>query len=123
MLKKCEGEKDMANEQNFGDAISRLIMKFKRVSFFEMLITNKGVVALLFGLLMVYISYGYVAENLLRRTQKIQKELKELRAESITRASNLMYISKQSEVFRLVNEHNLGLYEAVEPPFKIIVEE
>jgi hypothetical protein len=53
---------------------------------------------------------------------KIQHEVKELRFESITTASGLMYISKQSEVARLVKEKKLGLEELIEPPSKIVIE-
>lgn len=69
----------------------------------------------------IYIGNRYQAERIVRESIQIQKELKELRAESITMASRLMYMSKQSEVAKLVNRHNLGLEEAVEPPRKLLV--
>lgn len=70
----------------------------------------------------LYIGNRYHAEKIVRQSNNIQRELKELRAESITSASKLMYISKQSEVARLVNEKGLELKEAVEPPRKLVVE-
>ncbi len=70
----------------------------------------------------VYIANRYNAEKIVRQSYKVQAELKELRAESITVASKLMFVSKQSEVARLVKENGLGLEEAVEPPRKLIVE-
>lgn len=79
-------------------------------------------IAFLFGLGLVYITNHFNAEKVLRETQKLEKELHELRAESITRASNLMYISKQSQVSKLVKDRNLGLEEAVTPPRQIIVD-
>ncbi len=69
----------------------------------------------------IYIGNRYQAERIVRESIQIQKELKELRAESITMASRLMHMSKQSEVAKLVNRHNLGLKEAVEPPRKLVV--
>lgn len=68
-----------------------------------------------------YIGNRYHAEKIVRETIQTQAELKELRAESITTASKLMFISKQSEVARLVNEKGLQLKEAVEPPKKLII--
>ena len=68
-----------------------------------------------------YIGNRYHAEKIVRKSIEIQAELKELRAEAITSASKLMYISKQSEVARLVNKNGLGLKEAVVPPRKLIV--
>ncbi len=70
-----------------------------------------------------YIANRYRAERIVRETEKLQSEIKELRAESITSASKLMYVSKQSEVARLVNKHNLGLKEAVVPPQRLTISE
>lgn len=71
----------------------------------------------------LYIGNRYHAERMVRETNNLQRALKELRAESITSASKLMYISKQSEVARLVNEKGLDLKEAVEPPQKLVVKD
>lgn len=69
----------------------------------------------------IYIGNRYHAEKVLRETINVSHEIKELRAESITSASKLMFQSKQSEVAKLVNEKGLGLNEAVEPPRKLII--
>lgn len=69
----------------------------------------------------IYIGNRYNAEKIARQSMQIQDELKELRAESITSASHLMFASKQSQVARLVNEKGLGLKEAVEPPKRLII--
>jgi len=73
-------------------------------------------------LAILYIANRYHAERVVRETVKIQNEVKELRFESITTAADLMYISKQSEVARMVQEKGLGLEELVEPPSKIVIE-
>ena len=73
-------------------------------------------------LAIIYIANRYHAERVVRETVKIQREVKELRFESITTAADLMYISKQSEVARMVKEKKLGLEELVEPPSKIVIE-
>ena len=69
----------------------------------------------------IYIGNRYHAEKIVRKTAKLQVEIKELRAESITSASKLMYISKQSEVARLVKLKGLELKEAVKPPYKLVI--
>jgi len=56
------------------------------------------------------------------RDAKLEKELHEMRAESITRTSNLMFMSKQSQVSKLVKDRGLGLEEAITPPRQIIVD-
>lgn len=73
-------------------------------------------------LAILYIANRYHIERVVRDTVKIQREVEELRFESITTAADLMYISKQSEVARLVQEKKLGLEELVKPPGKIIIE-
>jgi hypothetical protein len=52
---------------------------------------------------------------------ELQKEVRELRAEAISTASELENISRQSQVARMVESRGLGLEEAVEPPLKISV--
>jgi hypothetical protein len=46
-----------------------------------------------------------------------------MRSKSITISSDLVKISRQSEVVRLVNRYELGLEENLEPPKKLIVTE
>lgn len=72
------------------------------------------------ALAILYIGNRYNHEKLIREEQALQVEVKNLRAESITTASELMYISKQSQVARLVQERNMGLEESLVPPKKII---
>ena len=67
----------------------------------------------------IYIGNRYHAEKVVRDLTKLQAEVKDFRAETITSASELMFISKQSEVVKMVKENQLGLEESVEPPFKI----
>ena len=70
-------------------------------------------------LAIIYISNRYRYEKMVRTSRAMQVEVKNLRAESITTASQLMFISKQSQVARLIEERGLGLVESVEPPKKI----
>ncbi len=70
----------------------------------------------------IYIGNRYQAEKIVRETIVLQNEVKELRAEAITNSSELMYISKQSEVAKLVEKNGLDLKESVVPPKKIIIE-
>jgi hypothetical protein len=70
-------------------------------------------------LAIVYIANRYRYERIVREGQRMQIEVKNLRAESITTASQLMHISKQSQVSILIKERGLGLEESVVPPKKI----
>jgi hypothetical protein len=69
---------------------------------------------------MGYIANSYYAERTVREINKVINEIKELRSEYITTKSDLMYLSKQSEVARAVQE--IGLKESVVPPKKIVIE-
>ena len=70
-------------------------------------------------LALVYIANRYKYEKLVREGQKMQIEVKNLRAESITTASQLMFISKQSQVAKMIQEKGLDLEESLVPPKKI----
>ncbi|MCE2772260.1 MAG: hypothetical protein LW750_02295 [Bacteroidetes bacterium] len=66
-----------------------------------------------------YISNGYYAEEQIRKLNRLSNDLKELRSEFIISTSDVMFISKQSEVARC--SAPLGIKESVEPPIKITV--
>lgn len=70
----------------------------------------------------LYIANRFHAERLTRETAKLQREVKDLRAESLATSADLMQASKQSEVLRLIRERELNLEELREPPFKLIVD-
>ncbi len=69
-----------------------------------------------------YISNRYRSERVYRDMVSLEKELKDLRFEAITTASDLMYMSKQSEVVKRVKREGLDLIESTEPPIKIYLE-
>jgi hypothetical protein len=70
-------------------------------------------------LALIYIGNRYHAEKIIRDLDKLQNDVMDLRAESITSESDLMYISKQSEVARLLREEHSSIKESVTPPVKI----
>ncbi|MFH0759561.1 MAG: FtsL-like putative cell division protein [Bacteroidota bacterium] len=78
-----------------------------------------------FILLLVLVAFVSIAnrnqaEKTVIRLNQLQGDVKELRAKSITISSDLVRISRQSEVVRLVNRYELGLEENLEPPKKLI---
>ena len=86
----------------------------------ENVVNNIPYLGLLFVLGIAYISNSYYAEKNLRDNAKLNRQLKELRSEFISVRSELMFVSKQSEVAKAVSHK--GLYESVVPPKKILVE-
>jgi hypothetical protein len=87
----------------------------------KIILKNLGYILLLTLLGAIYIANRFHAEKLTRETTRLQKEVKDLRSESLSTSADLMYSSKQSEVFRLVREKELNLEELREPPFELIV--
>jgi len=88
----------------------------------KIILRNLWFIFLLTILGAIYIANRFHAERITRETTKLLREVRDLRSESLSTSANLMYASKQSEVYRLVKEHDLGLEELREPPFKLIVD-
>jgi hypothetical protein len=88
----------------------------------KIILKNLGFLLLLTLLGALYIANRFHAEKMTRETTRLQREVKDLRAESLSTSADLMYASKQSEVFRLVRERELNLEELLEPPYKLIVD-
>ncbi len=88
----------------------------------KIILKNLGFILLLTLLGAIYIANRFHAEKITRETTRLQKEVKDLRSESLSVSADLMYASKQSEVFRLVREKELNLEELREPPFELIVD-
>jgi hypothetical protein len=70
----------------------------------------------------IYIGNRFHAEKITRESTKLASEVKDLKAESLSTSASLMYISKQSEVYRLVRERGLGLEELKSPPYKLVTD-
>jgi len=83
------------------------------------ILKNIGLVFWLTFLGIVYIGNSYHAEKVARQINRLQREVKDLRAESITTSAQLMYVSKQSVVMQRVRNSRLEVKESVEPPYKI----
>ncbi len=88
----------------------------------KIILNNLWYVLLLTLLAAIYIGNRFHAEKITRETTRLQREVKELRAESLATSADLMYISRQSEVFRLVKEKGLDLEELKSPPYRLLVE-
>ncbi len=77
-------------------------------------------IVLLVGIAFFSIANRNHAEKKVIHLNRLQSDVKEMRAKSITISSDLVRISRQSEVVRLVKRYELGLEENLEPPKKLI---
>jgi hypothetical protein len=66
-----------------------------------------------------YIGNSHYAEKTIRKIDRLQVEVEDLRADYTTLKAQTMFASKQSEVARSVKP--LGLKESLKPPYKIKV--
>ena len=88
----------------------------------KIILKNLGYVSLLAFLAAVYIGNRFHAEKITRESTRLQREVKDLRAESLSTSADLMYISRQSEVFSMIHEKGLNLEELKTPPYKLLVD-
>lgn len=88
----------------------------------KIILKNLGYISLVTLLAAIYIGNRFHAEKITRETGRIQREVKDLRAESLSTSASLMHVSRQSEVFRLVREKGLNLEEMKTPPYKLLVD-
>ena len=77
----------------------------------KLVLNNLGLLTLLTLLGAVYIGNRFHAEKTIRLSK------------ALATSAELMYISKQSEVLRMINDRELGLKELKEPPYKLIVKD
>ena len=88
----------------------------------KIILKNLGYISLITLLAAFYIGNRFHAEKMTRETTRLQREVKDLRAESLSTSADLMYLSKQSEVFSMVREKGLNLEELKTPPYKLLVD-
>jgi len=67
----------------------------------------------------VYIANSFYSEKNIRRTDKLQHELKELRYEYISTKSQLMQMQRQSQIAKMLKKK--GINESLVPPIKIFI--
>lgn len=89
----------------------------------EWVVRNLGFIVYLTILIFFYIGNRYSCEKTIRDIVDVKRELKELRFESITTASELMSLSRMSEVSKMVKEKGLDLNESREPAEKLVIED
>lgn len=71
---------------------------------------------------LVYITNRNVSEALIKTNINLRKEVRDLRAESITIAGQLMNISKETEVSARVEKQQIGVHEQHVPPMYFVID-
>ena len=103
MAEKKENSRKTGNRQ---EAFMKELLSGSMVSE-KIILKNLGYVSLVTLLAAIYIGNRFHAEKITRETTRLQREVKDLRAESLSTSADLMYVSRQSEVYRLVREKGI----------------
>ncbi|HOW40835.1 MAG TPA: FtsL-like putative cell division protein [Bacteroidales bacterium] len=88
----------------------------------KLILQNLGYISLITFLAAVYIANRFHAERITRESSRLQREVRDLRSESLSTSADLMYVSRQSQVYSLIREKGMNLEELKTPPFKLIVD-
>ncbi len=88
----------------------------------KIILKNLWYVLLVTLLAAIYIGNRFHAEKITRESVRLQREVKDLREESLSTSADLMYLSRQSVVYRMVKEGGLNLEELKTPPYKLVVD-
>jgi hypothetical protein len=83
---------------------------------------NAGLMLLMVGLIIVYISNHYAVIMRLSEIDSLQKELTEAKYEALTRTSDLMRESRQSFVVDLMTQKGMTLEVSKVPPYTIALD-
>jgi hypothetical protein len=117
-----EEQEELAQEEKPKET-SKLTSAMKKMADFDFNISKEWMMKQIpFGLfvmvlLLIHIYNVHTTERIIRNTDKLNKEIKELRSEYITILSQLMSESKQSTVAQKLD--TLGIKELTSPPIKI----
>ena len=111
----------MSTEEQNSNKVVKRVLGVLDGSFLtrDNVVNNIPYLLFLFGVGIFYIGNSHFAEKSVIDAEKLNRELKELRSEFISTRSELMFVSKQSEVAKAVEE--MGIYESVVPPKKIVI--
>lgn len=102
---------------------SRLTNTMQKVADFDFNISREGMLnqipfaLFIVALMLVHIWNAHNVEKVIRKTDRLNREIKELRSEYISILSELMSESKQSNVAAKLD--TLGIKELTTPPYKI----
>ncbi|HET6225250.1 MAG TPA: FtsL-like putative cell division protein [Bacteroidia bacterium] len=87
----------------------------------ETTIKNLPFIFFLSFLAICYIANGYYADDQVRKVNRLNNEIKELRTQYIVSKDSLVIKSKQTEIAKALAKQQTGIKESVVPPKKIVI--
>lgn len=88
----------------------------------EIFVRNKLLLFIIFLMLVANITVRYKTAKVLREVDKLDRDVKELRAHSISVAADIIKLTRPSEILDRIKNSKLGLEPSRVPPRKIYVE-
>ncbi|MFN4973326.1 MAG: FtsL-like putative cell division protein [Bacteroidota bacterium] len=125
IITETDNHEEVQHEQQTQHQPSRLTHSLKKMTDFDFRISpdwlKKQIPFLLFivFLMLLHIWNVHYTERIIRNTEKLNRENKELRSEYISIFSELMNESKQSSIAKKLD--TLSVKELVTPPVKITI--
>lgn len=83
---------------------------------------NFLLIIFVFILMLINVGNHYSVIMKIAEVDRLQKELVEVKYDAIRESSNLKKESRQSNVMKLIKEHNMDLEVSNQPPFEIDLE-
>ena len=80
---------------------------------------NARFIITLFIIIVLYISNRYSCIEKISEVEKLQRELKDAKYESLTISSKLISVSRETKVLDMVEKKGLGLEKPREPLYKV----
>jgi len=88
----------------------------------EIFVRNKLLLFVIFLMLVANITVRFKTAKVLREVDTMERDVKELRAHSISVASEVIRLTRPSEILDRIKNSNLGLEPSKVPPRRIYVE-
>lgn len=85
----------------------------------DLFLRNIRFIALVVVIIFFFISHRYTVLRQMSEIEKLQRELKDAKYESLTISSDLTEASRQSEIEKKVEKEGLGLNVSKEPVYRI----
>jgi len=82
----------------------------------ESIVKEIPFIAFLVLIAIIYIANRFHAEKLIYQAARLETEIRELKAQSVTITSELMAFRSRDEVKKMITEYNLKIQEVLVPP-------
>lgn len=114
-------KKGLGNVKEFSDLSGTSIRDLFAGNFFrrDFLLRQVWLFLLILAMLFCYVGNRYVCQQKIVEIDRLQKQLLDVKLDALTRTSDLMLISRQSQVKRIIKSHGVDLTESTTPPFRI----